>query len=123
MAEITAKMGYRLRLVDAKIEGPKIEVTIANDGWARLARQRDLELRVGGQAIALSGPSLDQIGAGEQRTYTAQLPDLDKAGQFCISAPDPNESLKSDARYAIRFANADRKLQTWRDGAFCFKLN
>ena len=123
MAEITAKMGYRLRLVDAKIEGSKIEVTLANGGWARLARPRDLELRVGGQTIALSGPSLNQIGAGEQRTYTAQLPDMSKAGQFCLSAPDPSARLKSDARYAIRFANADRKLQTWSDGAFCFKLN
>ena len=123
LPEITTKMGYRLLLVDAKIEGSKISITIANDGWARLSRPRFLELRAGGKTSVFDGQSLDQIGAGEQIIFSTELAGLNEASQICLAAPDPNASLKSDARYAIRFANADRKLQTWRDGAFCFKLN
>jgi hypothetical protein len=122
LPEITAKMGYRLRLVEAKFEGEKIAVTIVNDGWARLARPRNLELGHNGKVVAVEGQTLDQIGAGEQLTFTAQLGNMEKTNEFCLAAPDPNESLKSDARYATRFANADSATQKWRDGAFCFSL-
>jgi hypothetical protein len=108
--------------VDAKIDGQTIAVTIANDGWARLARPRNLALRYDGKMVVFEGQTLDQIGAGEQLTFTAQLGDMAKTNEFCLAAPDPNESLKSDARYAIRFANADSTTRKWRDGAFCFSL-
>jgi hypothetical protein len=123
LPEITAKMGYRLRLVEAKIEGAKIAVTIVNDGWARLARPRKLELRYDGKVVAFEGQTLDQIGAGEQLTFNAKFSkqNTSKSGTLCISAPDTNASLRQDARYAIRFANSDKPEQTWREGAFCFK--
>jgi hypothetical protein len=121
MPEITAKMGYRLRLVDAKIDGENFEVSVANDGWARLARARTLELHQGGQVVALG--DLQRIGAGETMTFSSKFSKSDdgKSGSICLAAPDPMESLKSDPRYAIRFANSDRPEQSWREGAFCFK--
>ncbi len=119
MPEIAAKMGYRLRLLDAKIANGTIEVTIANDGWARLARPRQLELNQGEQVVSLG--DLQQISAGAKVTYKAAFSKNDNTDVLCLSAPDPNGSLRGDARYAIRFANSGRPEQTWRDGAFCFK--
>jgi Domain of unknown function (DUF4874)/Domain of unknown function (DUF4832) len=123
LPEIAAKMGYRLRLVEAKFEGETVAVTIANDGWARLARPRNLELRYDGKVVVFEGQTLDQIGAGEQVTFNAkfQKTDNSKSVSVCFAAPDPNASLRDDARYAIRFANSDRSEQTWMGSAFCFK--
>jgi Domain of unknown function (DUF4874)/Domain of unknown function (DUF4832) len=123
LPEITARMGYRLRLVDAKIDGQTIAVTIANDGWARLARPRNLELRYDAKVVVFEGQTLDQISAGDQLTFKAKFPKTDnsKSASVCFAAPDPNTSLREEARYSIRFANAEKPEQTWRDGAFCFK--
>jgi Domain of unknown function (DUF4874)/Domain of unknown function (DUF4832) len=123
MPEITAKMGYRLRLVEARFEGETIALTIANDGWARLARPRDLELRYDGKVVVFQGQTLDQIGAGEQVTFNAKFSKTDnsKSASVCFAAPDPSSSLRDDPRYAIRFANSDKPEQTWMGGAFCFK--
>jgi Domain of unknown function (DUF4874)/Domain of unknown function (DUF4832) len=120
MPEITDKIGYRLRLTEAKIADGNFGVTIANDGWARLARPRNLELHQGGQVISLG--DLQQIGAGEQRTFSADFTKNGKTNVVCLAAPDPNESLRGDPRYAIRFANSDKPEQSWRDGAFCFQI-
>ena len=123
LPEITTKLGYRLRLVEARFEGETVSVTIANDGWARLARPRNLELSYGGKVVIFKDQSLDHIGAGRQITLTANFAKTaSKNGSVCLAAPDPTASLKDDTRYAIRFANSEKPEQSWIDGAFCFKL-
>jgi hypothetical protein len=127
-AEVAWKMGYRLRLVEAQIDGSDLSLTIANDGWARPVQPRALiaTAYLGNAAkgqTALSG-TLDSIGAGETVTLAGTNAGLVTADRLCLSAPDQSPRLAPNAAYAIRFANSDQPGQAWdtRLAAFCIDL-
>jgi hypothetical protein len=128
-AEISSKMGYRLRLVEARIDGTSLTLTIANDGWARPVQPRPVVARAyrNGEnlhQIALEG-TLNEIGAGQTVELTGSLADLEDADRLCLSAPDQSPRLAEIPAYAIRFANADQPGQEWDPAlaAFCISLN
>ncbi len=118
---IAAKMGYRLRLVQARIAEGKIRITIRNDGWARVMRERKLKLRARGEVLTFGPETLDDIKPGESVVLTATLPGGGIPDRLCVFAPDPSTRLASDQRYSIRFANADKRGQSWDNGQFCFR--
>ncbi|MGL4235669.1 DUF4874 domain-containing protein [Tabrizicola sp.] len=126
--EVTRKLGYRLRLVEAEVDGDLFRLVIANDGWARPVHPRVIwlisyagEKQLG--AVELTG-KLAELGAGQEKTFYAALPAPAEADRLCLTAPDTNPRLATDPRYAIRFANADTEGQAWDPAlaAFCFDL-
>jgi hypothetical protein len=126
-AEIGRKMGYRLRLLQAEVTGDAIQVTIANDGWARPVQPRVIWLTTfAGEeqtgAAELSG-TVAELGADEEQVFFANLPELASADRLCLAAPDLSPRLASDPRYALQFANASMDGQGWDAtlGAFCFQ--
>ncbi len=125
-AEVSRRMGYRLRLVQAVIAGDTVAVTIANDGWARAVQARQVVLTAyrGGEVqgqTALSGVVSD-IGAAEEMVLEAMLAGVSGADSICLSAPDMNPRLVGNPAFSIRFANADVAGQGWDPAlaAFCF---
>jgi hypothetical protein len=126
--EIGRRMGYRLRLVAAELDDSgRFRVQIANDGWARPVQPRQIILttykdgEVTG-AAALSG-RLDDLGAGVEMSFSANLPSIRTADLFCLAAPDGSARLRANPAYTIRFANAAADGQDWdaEKAAFCFR--
>jgi hypothetical protein len=128
-AEVSRKLGYRLRLIEARIDGIELSVSIANDGWARPVQPRALVATTylgdtsSGRAVLT--PDLGRIVTDETLTFGTRLPGLDLADRLCISAPDQSPRLAAIPAYAIRFANADQTDQAWDASlaAFCVDLN
>ncbi len=118
---VTDRMGYRLRLMSAAIVGDRLKVTITNEGWAKVYRERVLKLRASGEATTFS-PKLSEIGPGETVVLTAALPGGVVPSRVCLAAPDPSERLRRDKRYAIQFANKPGAGQVWKEGMFCFDI-
>ncbi|MFN4191662.1 MAG: DUF4874 domain-containing protein [Tabrizicola sp.] len=128
--EVGLRMGYRLRLVDLRLDDEgALALRIANDGWARPVQPGSLLVtaysdgRLLGQT-RLDG-SLDEIGAGETVTLSGTLAQAAAADRLCLAAPDRSPRLAGDPRQAIRFANADGPGQSWEPdrAAFCIALN
>jgi hypothetical protein len=119
---ITDKMGYRIRLISARIADGKVTLRIQNEGWAELYTPRSLKLRARGE-VSTFGKTLDQINPGETVTMSARLPAGPVPARLCLLAPDPSPRLARDPMFSIRFANATSATQTWKDGAFCFETN
>jgi hypothetical protein len=123
--EVTRKMGYRLRLVQMETDGNAIRLTIANDGWARPLQARPVVLitfRDGAETgrTVLTG-TLAELGAGDEKSFSATLPEIAGADRLCIAAPDVSPRLSNTPAYAVRFANSDQDGQAWDAalGAFC----
>lgn len=122
--EVSRKMGYRLRLIDASHRrsarpGDALGMTLVvrNDGWARPFNPRPLEIllrnRASGKALAVSAPSTDARswlpGVERKLSLDLALPrDLAPgAYDLLLALPDASARLRNDRRYSIRFANAD----------------
>lgn len=121
-AEIEARMGYRLRLLDARRNGDRITVRLINDGWARPLQARALRIGAPDGAQAAMGPlNLSDVAAGQtvalQATISGKMPN-----RLCLTAPDSSPRLATDPRFAIRFANADGAGMAWNaeTAAYCF---
>jgi Domain of unknown function (DUF4874)/Domain of unknown function (DUF4832) len=136
-AAISNQMGYRLELgtatFDDKISpSSHLTIVIKNNGWAKLYKSRSLVLDVFGKAGEFlkreSTGDLASIGPSETATFVFLLSDkkfeFDEPHTYCLSAPDPEESLKDDIRYSLKFANSENlgKGQTYdsKKGLFCF---
>lgn len=127
--EVTAKMGYRLRLLDIThgkraVPGDKFQLslTIRNDGWARPTNPRGVMVlfrnRRGGAVLRLpaSGTDLRQWRPGETLSVPLNLT-LPRglapgAYDLLIAFPDASQRLGDDPRYSIRPANADDSVKT-----------
>jgi hypothetical protein len=124
LAEIENRLGYRLRLVEARIDGDTLRLRIANEGWTRVPDDRPLLVlatRADGRVSRAAAGALSAIGGGATATLTARVAGLGEATRICLAAPDPSPRLADRPAYAIRFANADRPGQTWdkTEAAFC----
>jgi Domain of unknown function (DUF4874)/Domain of unknown function (DUF4832) len=119
--EIEDKMGYRLRIIEARIGGGKVKLKIVNEGWAKVYRTRPLKLIVGTKTTTFSA-GLQTIDPGETVTLTASLPAGPAPTQLCLAAPDPSARLAGIPYYALRFANANTPTQKWAAGKLCFTL-
>ncbi|MDH0868251.1 DUF4832 domain-containing protein [Mitsuaria sp. GD03876] len=132
MAEVRRKMGYRLALVSAThaasaTRGQALTVRLAlrNDGWARVFNPRGVQLvlkhATTGAVRRLDATGADPRawtpGSAEQAaTISAALPADLPVGvyQVSIALPDGDARLATDARYAIRWSNADNTPQGQR---------
>jgi hypothetical protein len=119
--EIEDKMGYRLRIVEARIGSGKVKLKIINEGWAKVYRTRPLKLVIGSKTFTFSA-GLETIEPGATVTLIAKLPTGPVPTKLCIAAPDPSARLATDAKYALRFANANTTTQKWANGQLCFTL-
>ncbi|MGV3623355.1 MAG: DUF4874 domain-containing protein [Archangium sp.] len=121
--EVGRTMGYRLQL-DA-LRHParaaagatvRVEVDLRNVGWAKLFSARPLMVKVG-PSTASSQLLLSSL-ASQATTSTTVSVDValpSSPGTYAVelSAPDVHASTATDARFAIRFANADAGGQQW----------
>ena len=127
-AEIDNKMGYRFALKSANLHNDKLEISVQNNGWARLSKPRSLQVvavteNTRTRLNALNS-DLATISARQSNSFVYELPNL-AASKFCISAPDPEPSLANNPAYAIRFANDLKYSQSYdeKTGEFCFGTN
>ncbi len=126
--EISRSMGYRLQLdgvnhstVASKGTTATVTVNLRNVGWARMFSKRPLVVtlrhKASGATIAGSGGDLSSVAAGAstQVAVNVSIPAGAAAGEYevQIGAPDIWSTTASDARFAVRFANADTGAQTW----------
>jgi hypothetical protein len=127
-SEISRSMGYRLRLDSVKhstvaSRGTTTTITVGlrNVGWARLVSKRPLVVtlrhKTTGATIARSGGNLSSVAAGAaaQIAVNVSIPSGAAAGDYAvqIGAPDIWSTTAGDARFAVRFANADSGAQAW----------
>ena len=128
--QISRSMGYRLQL-DSVNHAPSaskgtavaVNVNLRNTGWARMFSKRALVVTLRnkstGATITGSGGDLTSVasGASAQMTVNVSVPSGAAAGTYdvLISAPDIWATTAGDARFAVRFANADSGAQTWDD--------
>jgi hypothetical protein len=126
--QISRSMGYRLQL-DSVNHAPSasrgttvaINVNLRNTGWARMFSKRALVVTLRnkstGATITGSGGDLTSVasGASAQMTVNVNLPAGTTAGNYdvLISVPDIWSTTAGDARFAVRFANADSGSQAW----------
>jgi hypothetical protein len=141
--EVTAFMGYRLQLdgVTHLESAPPdsvvtVKVDVRNVGWARtFGQDRPLVvvLRPAGGGAAITGASsttLQSLPAQATASTRVDVPVLIPAGAapgayaVLAAAPDPSPALADDARFAVRFANADDAAagQAWDATAGAFAL-
>lgn len=128
MDEIRRNLGYRLQLTDAYIpvnvnvgSTIKVELNIANVGWAAPFNKRDayLVLFKGYTEIARFAINTDVRHFGPGTTSmiesTLHLPDTLPTGiyRLCLDLPDSKPTLKNNPNFSIRLANVgvwDEKL-------------
>ena len=126
--QISRSLGYRLQL-DSVNHAPSaskgttvaVNVNLRNTGWARMFSKRALVVTLRnkstGATITGSGSDLTTVasGASAQMTVNVSIPSGTTAGNYdvSISAPDIWSTIASDARFAVRFANADSGSQAW----------
>ena len=138
LADVDGRMGYRLRLIEAAFadtavagEPLRAAISIFNEGWARPANPRLLELLLrprSGKPVRLPVPDADARqwlpGQVSRISLAVPLPAELPAGAYelLIALPDASPRLHDDPRYAVRPANADNRGagQGWdaRIGAF-----
>lgn len=123
--EVARRIGYRLQL-DALAypeKAPKgsvtVQVRLRNVGWSRLwsARPLVVTLRSASRSFqAKSAVGLNTLEAqGATSAAIAVAIPVDVAGEYevWLSAPDVFDSNEKDARFSVRFANADVGKQRW----------
>ncbi|AQR75969.1 hypothetical protein BXU08_16600 [Sphingomonas sp. LM7] len=139
--EVAARMGYRLRLIDAAHSGRivagealTVTVTIRNDGWAKPYNPRRVEIllrdRATGTVQRLPVEAVDPRdwlpGADHRVRLAAAAPRDVPAGTYdlLLALPDPGSRLRDDPRFSIRLANADdsAKAQGWDAALGAFRL-
>lgn len=122
---VSAQMGYRIQLDKvshpAKVERGNsvlVQVDLRNVGWSRMFVDRPLEVRLKHQAtgtiIKASNGKLSKLASQAQASsrigVTVTVPSDAAAGTYdvLLAAPDAFAKNRSDVRFAVRFANADR---------------
>ena len=139
--EVERSMGYRFVVTDAEapVSGSagadsSFAVTVKNVGWSRVFNPRPLQLTLrnqttGAELRAVATLDLRSLLPGVSAStfgFIVKVPADAAKGKYDIylSSPDGSASLANDARYAIRFANADdgSKGQQWSPAAGRFKL-
>lgn len=125
-AQVSSLLGYRLQIdqLRAPVTATRgtaitVDVDLRNTGWARMfgqARPLVVLLRhkaSGALLSAASGQSLRSLAPQATRStrmsVNVNIPAGAASGDYAvlIGAPDPSASLAGDARFAVRFANAD----------------
>ena len=127
-SQVGSSMGYRLQLDNAShpttaTRGTMIAVTVnlRNVGWARLFSKRPMVVTLRnkstGATITGSAGDLSSVasGASAQVAVNVSIPAGAATGSYDVqlSAPDIWSTTASDARYAVRFGNADSGSQAW----------
>ena len=140
-AQVSRSMGYRLQL-DAASHAPDatagqsvtVNIDLRNVGWARIFSARKLVATfvnnaTGATFNAAAGnlqtlPS--QATASTRQTITVPVPASTAKGSYSLhlGAPDVHNATAGDARFAVRFANADdaNKGQAWNAASGRFKV-
>jgi hypothetical protein len=127
-SQVSRSMGYRLQLdgashvtTAAKGSTVAVNVNLHNVGWARMFSKRPLVVTLRnkstGATITGSAGDLSTVAAGASAQFAVNvsIPSGATAGTYDvqISAPDIWSTTAADARYAVRFANADSGSQLW----------
>ncbi|WP_431262910.1 DUF4832 domain-containing protein [Roseateles chitinivorans] len=142
MAEVRRKMGYRLALVKvshavsvARGQALSVRLDLRNDGWARVFNPRGVQLvlknATSGEVRRIDASGADPRtwlpgGVDQAATLAASVPADLPAGRYQVSValPDGDARLATDARFAIRWANADNAAsgQRWDATLGAFSL-
>lgn len=142
MAEVRRKMGYRLALVKvshaasvARGQSLTLKLDLRNDGWARVFNPRGVQLvlknATSGEVRRIDASGADPrtwlpSGVDQAATLAAALPADLPAGRYQVglALPDGDARLATDARFAIRWANADNAAsgQRWDATLGAFSL-
>ncbi|WP_165795409.1 DUF4832 domain-containing protein [Deinococcus koreensis] len=139
--EVSRSIGYRFRLTAATHPASAargsvlpLQVTVSNDGWSRLFNPRTVRVvlrhTTTGQLVdtAVSGVDPRRWLPGSSTTVAlpVAIPAQATPGTYdvLLGLPDAATTLASDARYAIRPANADdpSRNQAWETGSGLFRL-
>jgi hypothetical protein len=138
--EVSRKMGYRLQLDgvthDTQVTrggAVAVAVDLRNVGWARVfsARKLVVTLRHKTSGATITGTAGDlrtlspQASSSTRLTIGVAIPAGAQAGDYdvFVSAPDTFATTAANAKFAVRFANADNASlgQTWDATAARFK--
>ncbi len=137
---VSASMGYRLQL-DALMHDTSavrgasaaMAVDLRNVGWARMFTPRKLvvTLRHRASGATITGAAGDlsvlpaQALASARITVSVSIPAGALTGDYevLLSAPDTFPATATDARFAVRFANADNSAmaQSWEPSTASFE--
>jgi hypothetical protein len=124
-SEVSRSMGYRVQLdalshetSAARSERLVFQVDLHNLGWARMFTPRKLvvTLRHKASGVLIVGEAGDlgtlppQAQAATRISISLDVPARARTGEYevLVSSPDTFPRLAADARYAVRFANADQ---------------
>ncbi len=128
---IARNYGYRIQLdsvtyptsATARGSAAAISVDLRDNGYSRVHRQRPLVVSLRhtstGEIYSASADDLRKLApnAASSTTFSANvsIPPGATTGNYAVllSAPDTHASLATDARYALRFANANAGSQSW----------
>jgi Domain of unknown function (DUF4832)/Domain of unknown function (DUF4874) len=144
-AQVSRSMGYRFQL-DAASHAPEatagqsvtVNVDLRNVGWARIFTPRKLVATFVNNATGASFNAAadtatgtlqnlaSQATASTLQTITVPVPAGAAKGSYTLhlSAPDVYSTTAADAKFAVRFANADdaAKGQAWIASSGLFKV-
>ena len=140
-SEVSRSMGYRLQLDAASHaqeaaagQSVAVEVDLRNVGWSRIFSARKLVATFVNNATSERFSSADgnlqnlspQAMASTRQIINVPVPASAAKGSYTLhlSAPDVFAATASDARFAVRFANADdaSKGQAWIAASGLFKM-
>jgi hypothetical protein len=138
--EVSRSIGYRLQLdgiahAASVARGNSLPVTVdlRNVGWARIFSDRPLVVTLkhvtSGHTITAAASNLRELSsqatASTRVTVNVAIPNSAPTGDYeiALSAPDVFAALANDARFAVRFANADNPSlrQVWDGNGGVFK--
>lgn len=127
--EVTRQMGYRFQLdavshPERVAKGSTVRVTVElrNTGWAKLFSARPLVATFARGSETASGSSTALLSSLAAQATSSSTLAVDvpiaagaTAGSYALtlSAPDVHPRTSTDARFSIRFANADAGGQAW----------
>jgi Domain of unknown function (DUF4832)/Domain of unknown function (DUF4874) len=138
--EVARSMGYRIQLDTlshkgkiARGDSANVTVNLRNVGWARIFNPRKLVVmlkhKTSGATITAAAGDLQslisQASASTPLNISLAIPTDAQTGDYDVylSAPDVFNTTTSDARFALRFANADNNAvgQAWDATTGLFK--
>jgi hypothetical protein len=131
--QVSRSMGYRFQLdalahpaTAARNSSVSFDIDLRNVGWSRIFSARKLVVTLKHKT---SGAVITGVGTTDMRTLASQSGSSSRAsvqvtvgaaaaaGEYAVSVsmPDVYASTAGDARFAVRFANADTaaKGQSW----------
>jgi Domain of unknown function (DUF4874)/Domain of unknown function (DUF4832) len=132
--QVSRSIGYRFQLdsvshptMAAPGTTANVSITLRNVGWSKIFSARKLVVtlrnKTTGALVSASAGNLKDIAAGASATINVPV-NVATAGDYdvLISAPDIYPTTAGDARYAVRFGNADNASagQAWEAGTARF---